>query len=258
MGALRNPLPSYFITSGMRRGDRVVVTGPLHRHLAGALRVRPGERLTLVDGARVLSATVERVTPAEVVAAVTAERPAPPEPLDLTLAVGLPKGRKLEEIVRHAVELGVSRVRPLLTERTIARPDDWAGRAGRLAAIALEAAQQSGRARLPEVAEPCPLADFAAEPCGGLKVALWEGEHSRRLADLVATPADAARLVVGPEGGLSEAEARLLEGHGYHTARLGPHILRTETACLAALAVVALCAAPPAPRAALTAQGEGL
>lgn len=241
----------------MRRGDRVVVTGPLHRHLAGALRVRPGERLTLVQGPRVLDATVEHVTSAELVAAVTRDVPAAEDPLDLTLAVGLPKGRKLEEIVRHAVELGVGRVRPVLTSRTVARPDDWAGRSGRLAAVALEAAQQSGRVRVPEVAAPVPLDAFAAEPCDGLKVALWEGERSRPLAEFLRTPAPAVRLLVGPEGGLSADEVRRLAAHGYATARLGPHVLRTETACLAALAVV-VAALWPAPRAALTAAGEGL
>jgi len=171
--------------------------------------------------------------------------------------VGLPKGRKLEEIVRHAVELGVARVRPVLTARTVARPDDWTGRAGRLAAVALEAAQQSGRTRVPEVAAPVPLADFAAEPCDGLKVALWEGEPTRGLTELLAAPARAVRLLVGPEGGLAADEVAALAAHGYATARLGPHVLRTETACLAALAVV-VGTLWTAPRAALTARGEGL
>jgi 16S rRNA (uracil1498-N3)-methyltransferase len=253
----KDSLPSYFITSAMRRGDRVVVSGPLHRHLAGALRVRPGERLTLVQDSRLLDATVETVTPAELVASVTADVPAPPEPLDLTLAVGLPKGRKLDDIVRHAVELGVTRVRPVLTARTVARPDDWAGRSGRLAAIALEAAQQSGRTRVPEVAAPVPLADFAAEPGDALKVVLWEGERCRALTEFLHPPVSAVRMLVGPEGGLSSAEVEMLGAHGYRSARLGPHVLRTETACLAALAVV-VAALWPAPRAALTAAGEGL
>jgi 16S rRNA (uracil1498-N3)-methyltransferase len=250
-------LPSYFITSAMRRGDRVVIDGPLHRHLAGALRVRPGERLTLVDGPRLLDATVEEVTPSALVAAVTADTPAPPEPLDLTLAVGMPKGRKLDDIVRHAVELGVTRVRPVLTARTVARPDDWAGRADRLAAIALEAAQQSGRTRVPEVAPPVPLAEFAREPGAALKVVLWEGERSRALTEFLQRPAPAVRILVGPEGGLGADEVALLAAHGFESARLGPHVLRTETACLAALAVV-VAALWPAPRAALTAAGEGL
>jgi len=88
-------------------------------------------------------------------------------------------------------------------------------------------------------------------------VALWEGEHARGLPELLAAPARRVRLVVGPEGGLADEEAALLRAHGYQTARLGPHVLRTETACLAALAVV-VGALWPAPRAALTARGEGL
>jgi 16S rRNA (uracil1498-N3)-methyltransferase len=257
-------VPSYFITSDMRRGARVVVTGPLHRHLAGSLRVRPGERLTLVEGGRVLDATVERVDPRELVAAVAREAPAPPEPLDVTLAVGIPKGRKLDDVVRHAVELGVTRVRPVTTARAVARPAEWRGRAERLAAIALEAAQQSGRTRVPGVDAPVPLAAFLAEPADGLKVALWEGEPTRPLAQALRPPARAVRLLVGPEGGLAPEEVAALKAHGYATARLGPYVMRTETACLAALAVtVAVLGAAleplgTAPRAALTAGGEGL
>jgi 16S rRNA (uracil1498-N3)-methyltransferase len=250
-------LPSYFITSAMRQGGRVVVTGPLHRHLAGALRVRPGETLTLAQDGRLLTATVERVTPRELVAAVVREAPAPPEPLDVTLAVGCPKGRKLEDIVRHAVELGAGRIRPVVTARTVARPGEGGARPGRLAAIALEAAQQSGRARVPEVAAPVPLAVFLADPGPGLRIALWEGEGRTPLTRLLTPGARAVSLLVGPEGGLAPEEVAALKAHGFATAALGPHVLRTETACLAALAVT-MAALWPASAPALTAAGQGL
>jgi len=235
----------------------VVITGPLHRHLAGALRVRPGEALTLVEGGLLLSAAVERVTHRELEARVLRESPAPPEPLDLTLAVGMPKGRKLEEIVRHAVELGAGRIRPVVTARAVARPGDAGSRSERLAAIALEAAQQSGRARVPEVDSPVPLAAFLADPGPGLKVALWEGEETRDLNTLLTPGTRAVSLLVGPEGGLAREEVAALAAHGFATARLGPHVLRTETACLAALAVT-VAALWPAAAPALTAGGQGL
>lgn len=249
-------MPSYFIAPDMRDGDRVVVTGPLYRHLAGSLRVRPGERLTLVDGARLLSATVERVEAGSLVAAVTADAPAPPEPVAVTLAVGHPKGRKLEEIVRHAVELGVGCVRPVYTARSVARPRGRAARADRLEAIALEAAQQSGRTRLPRVDAPVSWEDFLEDPGAGVKLVLWEGERARPLLDALPDAPPEVTLFVGPEGGLSEAEVAALRARGFASVRLGPHVMRTETACLAALAVVAAACRPR--EAALTARSQGL
>jgi 16S rRNA (uracil1498-N3)-methyltransferase len=249
-------LPTYFITPDMHEDGRVVVTGPLHRHLAGALRVRPGERLTLVEGVRLLTVTVADVTPERLTAEVAAETPVPPEPVRLTLAVGLPKGRKLDDIVRHAVELGATRVVPVRTARSVPRPSESAARTARLDAIALEAAQQSGRVRVPEVAEVVPFADFAARPPEGLGVVLWEDEHAAGLLDVLSGAPAAVTLLVGPEGGLAPEEVSALVNRGYRRARLGPHVLRSETACLAALAVASAAMWRPAP--ALTAGREGI
>lgn len=258
LGGRTTGLPTYFTTPDMREGGRVVVTGPLYRHLAGALRVRPGECLTLVEGGRVLAVRVEAVAGGRLTAAVTAEAPAPPEPVRLTLAVGLPKGRKLDDIVRRAVELGATRIVPVRTARTVPRPtggkDDDA-RCQRLAAIALEAAQQSGRTRVPEVAPVTSFADFAARPPEGRGIILWEDEHAVGLLDALAG-APAATLLVGPEGGLAPEEVAALVDRGYRTARLGPHVLRSETACLAALAVASAALWRAAP--ALTAGREGI
>jgi len=244
----------------MRADGRVVVTGALYRHLAGALRVRPGERLTLVDGDRVLAVRVASVDGGRLTAEVAAEAPNPPEPVRLTLAVGLPKGRKLDDIVRQAVALGATRVVPVRTSRSVPRPagrnpDDSDARAARLAAIALEAAQQSGRTRVPEVASVVPFADFAARIPEGRGVVLWEDEHAVGLPEALAG-ASGATLLVGPEGGLAPEEVAALVARGYRTARLGPHVLRSETACLAALAVAAAALWRAAP--ALTAGREGI
>lgn len=258
-------MPTYFIAPDMHDDGRVVVTGPLHRHLAGALRVRPGETLTLVDGVRVLTAKVASVTDDALTCAVTGETPVPPEPVRLTLAVGYPKGRKLDDIVRQAVELGATRIVPVVTRRSVSRPkvgsDPGGARRGRLAAIALEAAQQSGRVRVPEVTLPEPFERFAARSPEGRGVVLWEDEDAVTLTQALAgAAAPAMTLVVGPEGGLEKAEVEALTARGYRTATLGPHVLRSETACLAALAVAvaALWRPPKEARAALTGAPEGL
>jgi len=260
-GPVRARLPTYFITPDMLDGDRVVVTGPLYRHLAGSLRVRPGERLTLVEGPRVLAVRVTAVDAGRLTAAVTAAAPAPPEPVRLTLAAGLPKGRKFDDIVRQAVELGATRVVPVRTLRSVPRAAGYGGdgpdaRASRIHAVALEAAQQSGRTRVPEVTPPVAFADFVRLPPEGRGIVLWEDEHAVGILEALAGAPDAATLFVGPEGGLAPEEVAALVDRGYRRARLGPHTLRSETACLAALAVAAAALWRAAP--ALIAGREGI
>lgn len=231
----------------MRQDRRVVIDGPLQRHLAGALRLRVDEPLTLVDGAMRLHGRVIAVDRRELVVAVERVEALPAEPFGLTLAIGLPKGKKLEEIVRHAVELGVGRVLPIVTERSVARGRDGGDRGARMDLIALEAAQQSGRAHVPRVEPPEPLATFAAKAPAGCGVVLWERAEGPSLLDVLTDRHEDciqpgrrdATLVIGPEGGLAEREVAMLAASGYRVATLGPFTLRTETACLAALAVAA-------------------
>lgn len=247
-------MPHFFVDKGMRAADRVVISGPLFTHLKGSLRVRPGEQIELVDGEELLSVRVDSITGGELAGRVTAARPTPAEPFRITLAVGMPKGRKLEEVVKKAVELGVFRVVPVVTERSISRPEKGRSRTDRLHAIALEAAQQSQRAYVPEVSEPLLFSAYimqiaqagAGRDAGGRhdahrKIMLWERERKNSLAEVLAAvpasePVDII-LFIGPEGGISDGEATALMDSGFVSARLGPHILRTETACIAALAV---------------------
>lgn len=226
-----------------------MVTGPLARHLAGSLRLRVGESLTLVqqDVERVLDGQVTAVDKDRVGIDVTAERPCPPEPAHITLVVGMPKGKKLEEVVRHTVEAGVSRIIPVFTERAVPRPREAVARGERLSAIALEAAQQSGRYRVPEVSAPIPLTaylvhgDTRADPDrpggSGLRVMLWEEERVALFRQVVVPPVDRVTLFVGPEGGITPGEAAQLKDAGFNSVSLGPHTLRTETACVAAVAL---------------------
>lgn len=223
----------------------MVVTGPLKRHLAGALRLRVDETVILVDGPERLECRVVSVGKAEMVTRVRAVSPLPDPGWRLTLAVGMPKGKKLEEIVKRAVELGVHRVQPILTERSVPRGKEGRDRGERLAAIALEAAQQSGRASVPEVMAPMPFERFVDAPLAGLGVVLWEQETAAPLLTVLKgghlncnEQLVQVTLLVGPEGGLSVAEVDRLTAAGYVRAGMGATILRTETACIAGLAVL--------------------
>jgi 16S rRNA (uracil1498-N3)-methyltransferase len=162
-------------------------------------------------------------------------------PLDLTLAQGVPKGDKMDGIVRMATELGVTRVIPLLTARTVVRlePARWTTRLARWQRIAREAAQQSGRAAVPEVGAPRDVSSWAREAgATGLLVCLWEEELEGLAGRLPAGPCPRVTVVVGPEGGLTADEVRGLVDAGAVVAGLGPRLLRTETAGAVAVALL--------------------
>ncbi|MEO7073625.1 MAG: 16S rRNA (uracil(1498)-N(3))-methyltransferase [Rhodanobacter sp.] len=161
-------------------------------------------------------------------------------PLALTLAQALARGEKMDLIVQKATELGVARIVPLLTERSEVRLD--AMRAGkRLAhwqAVAVSACEQSGRARVPSISAPISLDVWlrALAADVGLRLALLpDAELATRDLHFVTR---AGVLVVGPEGGLGERDTTALRDAGFAGLRLGPRILRTETAGLAALAAL--------------------
>ena len=224
-------------------GERVSFDAAEAHHLARVLRLGPGDMVQAVDG-RGLELTVRltRVGPRGAEGAIVGRVSRPVEsPLDLTLAQGIPKGDKLESIIRMATELGVARIVPLVTERTIARaePSRWSQRLLRCQRVAREAAKQSGRAVVPEVEGPRALTDWLGEPRPpGLLLCCWEGERTGLAAALPAGGLDRATVVVGPEGGLSEGEVTRLRSAGAVVAGLGPRILRTETAGPVALALL--------------------
>ncbi len=218
-------------------GDRVVFDEQETRHLSRVLRLRPGDSVQVVDG-RGTEFTV-RLESIESRAAdgtiLTRSSSTTESPLGVTLAQGIPKGDKMEWIVRTVTELGVARVVPLVTERTIVRlePGRWRDRARRWQRVAKEAAKQCGRAVIPTVDPPRPLQEFAdAAPAADLRLCLWEGERRdlSEILDAARRPVAAALLVVGPEGGLAAREVETLVARGFTSAGLGPRILRTETA----------------------------
>jgi 16S rRNA (uracil1498-N3)-methyltransferase len=162
-------------------------------------------------------------------------------PLDLTLAQGIPKGDKMDGIVRMATELGVTRVVPLMTERTVVRlePGRWTSRLGRWQRIAKEAAQQSGRATVPEITAPRDVASWARESGPtGLLVCLWEEEREGLEKRLPPGPCPRVTVIVGPEGGLTAEEVRGLVDAGAVVASLGPRLLRTVTGGAVAVALL--------------------
>jgi 16S rRNA (uracil1498-N3)-methyltransferase len=218
-------------------GSFVELVGDEARHAAQVARVRAGERIGVGDGrGTIVWGPVASVSPQRVVVeadeVIRTERPAP----ELWLAQALAKGDRDELAVQAATELGASGVIPWAAERSVARWDAAKAAKGdeRWRAIVAEAAKQSIRAWIPEVAPLAATANLAKLP--GRVLVLEPTAH----AALTSVVLDAERitLVVGPEGGISDRELEVLQTAGATAVGLGPEVLRTSTAGPAALAVL--------------------
>jgi len=221
------------------------VQGKDAAHLTRVLRLGPGAEVLVLDEdgklyrSRIASAAFGAVR-LEIFEQVEGQGE---PPLKVTLVQGLARGDKMDLVIQKATELGVSRIVPLVSERAVVRLEGTRieKRVARWQKIAVEAAEQCGRLRVPVVEQPLDLAASLklAEP-GDTVLFLWEGEKERRLRDILRQhhPAGEVFLFVGPEGGFSAGEARMAADAGAFCVTLGPRVLRTETAGLIAAALV--------------------
>ena len=204
-------------------------------YLADVLRLAPGAPVEVFDGEG--SAWDATFTGSEL---RLGERQAAPLPgAKVWLCFALSRGEKGDWIVQKGTELGVSRLVPWQAERSVVRldPERAAERARRWRRIAEEAARQCGRADVPEVAIPGPLAGALAAPDGFVRIAFHAGAGAP-LAEVARPGAPGFLAVVGPEGGLTDREVEACLGAGFALAALGPRVLRAETAAIAAAALL--------------------
>jgi len=229
--------------------SRLRLSGDEFRHVARVLRMREGDRLGAVDrgGARYdllllrvgRSDCVVAVSPREAPGAGSAALGRPEAPRTVvTLLQCLPKGRKVDLIVRQATEAGVHRIVLLVSERTVVRPAESDGRAGRLRKIAEEALQQSGGDCLPRIDGPIPFSRIAQGDWGTSLLLLENPVEGGSLHRLLAGRPSAVSLLVGPEGGLSGAEVAQARAAGFHPVHFATGVLRVETAATFALGAV--------------------
>jgi len=221
----------------------LTVDGPRLHYLTRVLRLRQGDALEVFDGqGHTFAATVEALSDDAATLALGPARDAPTARA-VTVVQGLPKGDKLELVLQKGTELGAAAFAPALAARSVVKLEGkQAQRLARWQRIAEEAARQCGRADVPHVFPPAPLAEaVAALPGDPLVLVLDEEERAVPLAQAFAPERDSRRpitLVVGPEGGLTREEVAALTARGALPVTLGRNILRTETAALAALAVL--------------------
>jgi 16S rRNA (uracil1498-N3)-methyltransferase len=210
-------------------------------HIGRVLRLAAGDGLILFDGrGNEYDATIERLGKTNVTLTTSEARQVDREsPLEVTLAQGISAGERMDYTVQKAVELGVKAIQPLTTERSVVRLD--AERASRRVAhwqsIAVSACEQCGRNRVPAVhAVKTLTAWLGAHDTNACRITLAP-EASTRFAELPRAGGSIV-LLVGPEGGLSPREHADAVAAGFTAAQLGPRVLRTETAAVAALAVL--------------------
>jgi 16S rRNA (uracil1498-N3)-methyltransferase len=202
-------------------------------HYARVLRLGRGDPVEVFDGRGNEADGTIAETGRRVRVRTGPARAAKRAELDLTLVLAMPKGQKLETIVRMTTELGVGAIELAKSERTIPAPsgERAEARIERLSRIALEAARQCERDDVPSIRGPRPLLEAAADDAKQKLV------FARRGDAVPALEKAPVRLVVGPEGGLSEGEIDALVGLGYTPCTLGPRILRAETAAVVAVAL---------------------
>jgi 16S rRNA (uracil1498-N3)-methyltransferase len=217
--------------------------GDADRHsLLRVRRARAGDPVELFDGAGWrASAVIAELTADRLVLQVDAPSESSVEsPLALTVLLSLIKGDRMELAIQKLVELGVSGIQPVIAARSVVRLDERraASRHQRYQAVATDAARQCGRARVPEVAPIRPLLEAVRDTEAALKLVFWARSHQGGLT--AHGPAPTVAALIGPEGGLEVGEVEAALAAGFVETRLGPRILRAETAAIAAAAAIQL------------------
>jgi 16S rRNA (uracil1498-N3)-methyltransferase len=230
-------LTRVYVDEPLSVGRTISVQGSAANHIMRVLRAREGDALTMFDGrggeygARIIGFRKDAVT-VDVQEHREVERESS---LELTLAQGISRGERMDWVMQKATELGVTRIVPVVTERTVVKLDDRQAerKLDHWRAIVVAACEQSGRNRVPEVLAPVPFYEALGIVDSSITRILLSPAGAQRARDL-ANPRRIAMLI-GPEGGLSENEQEAAVAAGFLQVSLGPRILRTETAAIAAL-----------------------
>ena len=229
-----------FVEAALAEGARVSVTGAAAAHAQRVLRLEAGDALTLFNGdGHDYPSRIAGFGRGTVEVTVEGRGDARPEsPLAVTLVQGIARSERMDLMVQKATELGVAAILPVTTARSVVRLDrdtrerklaHWRG-------IAIAACEQCGRARIPTIGAPVPLAECLGAPAAGTRL-LLAPDAALSLAD-AARGESSVEVLVGPEGGLEDGERDAALAAGFRTCRLGPRVLRSETAAIAALAIL--------------------
>ncbi len=232
----------YFVEASIRQEEKAVLSGPEAHHLLHVMRAKPGDELVLFDGSgEEFPARIEALRRSEVEVAILGRRAVDRElPCPVTLGVALPKGDRQRWLIEKAVELGITRLVPLETARSVAQPGGKA--INRLTRAVIEASKQCGRNRLMEVAPAQPWSEFVGSQAEACTRFIAHPSPDGVCLNFTDLPFGHVAVAVGPEGGFADEEVDQARDLGWQTVALGARILRIETAAsvLAALVGMAL------------------
>jgi 16S rRNA (uracil1498-N3)-methyltransferase len=234
----------FFVDPTQLAGARAVLEGSEASHLRNVIRLKRGDEVGLVDGIGFeYRAVIDRIVTGRVELEITARKMSAGKPLlPLTVAQAFLKEKKMDLVVRQLSELGVTRFVPFVCERVVARPEILRGsfRRERWHKIAVESLKQCRRGDVMSIEEVHRFDELLARGREhALALLFWENATAPMPVAAAGRPKPASVLaVLGPEGGFSEAEAQAAQAAGFHSVRLGPRILKAETAAVAACAIV--------------------
>ncbi len=218
-------------------GQTIELNDDAFGHVVRVLRLKAGDNITLFNGDGCdYDADLEHVAKKQASAIITSKVARNNEsPLNIHLGQGISRGDRMDFTLQKSVELGVSTITPLFTERCGVKlnAERLEKKRQQWQKIVIAACEQSGRAYVPQVLAPVSLTDWLAQPTQALKINL----HPRAKSSIMGLDmqTDRVRLLIGPEGGLSEAEIEQASEANYTEVLMGPRVLRTETAALTAI-----------------------
>jgi len=224
----------YESLSSVTAGDAVRLDKEESTHLFRTLRAAPGEKCKLMDGAGHFA--LAEVLPGKMVKILHLENAQPPVPPFLHMYIAPPRRQKMDQILRQAAELGVWRIVPITTERSVALPDSDSIN-GRWKEVLFEACKQSGNPFLPQVTEPLKFSDALTDSAANCQVSFFGSVQQRKQETEVSKPNSAAWFV-GPEGGFTEAEENQMLCRGIRPLHFGNWTLRVETAAICGLCLI--------------------
>lgn len=225
--------------------DKIILTHDQSRHIAKSLRMKTGDMLMVCDGAGTdYGCMIDEITKDSVVLSVCYKQASKSEPsVQVSLYQGVPKGDKMEDIIQKCTELGISRITPVLTKRSVSRPNEKQAekKRARYQKIALEAAQQSGRGIVPEIGSMTGFKEAVKNCTADVKIVFYEG-GGKSIKSIVEQNKNASSfaIFIGPEGGFEKEEVDEILNYGGINATLGARILRTQTAPVAGLTAIML------------------
>lgn len=240
-------MPQFFVSQEVISGNRCVITGKDHHHLVRVLRVHPGEIIDLrTDKGIRLTARVEEITEKSLIAEIIDKKTDETISLNISLYVSLLKGRKFETVIQKAVELGVDKIIPVSSARSVPHLEGKEqNRLERWKKIAAEAAKQCMRSEMPRIESPVSFKDAASTEASGLKIIAHPDAggsmprlcRHRDIPDIHREQA-CLHLLVGPEGGFTDSELALADDNGWKRFNFGFTQLRAETAAIVLPAIL--------------------